>query len=669
MKPPLNYVRHSRRERGAVLIFVVGLIVVITIVMALTLNWYTNLSRTQLRINETELKEIEPHNVDKIIQAIIRQRMMTNSQNVFVSSDTNLLKANLTHNTRTERQEQGFELTTNISLPVIPSWFSTSSFTQKNPAPKPTSPLFYLRHVPHDLKASDGNDMSTELRLWQNNPPTDPLEKEAVQQYLPTITNTTKLHLREIPSSQIQLTAVDKFNAPRCDMQMAIQGVALFPYGITGGAPERGGSITSKYVVSHEDWSQGDSLVIAGDGCKYLSPGLAVSWMMDPYFLTQESSDNNYASQKYYPKSEVIEFDGSDTLSPSEDPAVNRAIKVERWPNDVTGMQRVVVNVGQLLNADTYYIDCTTPLAKQRGVVVIGSGSNVSPPVSIVTNGALRLAGEQTASDLVVGTSYGGVVFTDGGISPSGPNNAYVWRAYLCTPVRPPVVLMSSSDASAFPQQSYTIESLSSAVGGPATKPLPDQGLNYDTIQLSGRVNAGDIKVGFGWHAHPTLAGEPTSCYVQFSSGTGQMWGYVIDKDTPGHLVSKSFGPSFSIPSGNVDFELTYHRALNAMSLRFKSASASDWINRGYQALNTTPPRFEVTHAAWNAAVDSMTITARSGGSAFYGEGLSKVIVQGGVLVGSTVTGNLGGPFVIQPVSSPSDPSFSLCDRILIMDP
>lgn len=663
MKPFKWLVFYLGKREGSVLIIAVGLIMIIAIITGASLHWIVNLAENQLHINKKELKAIEPSNVERIIKAAVRRNMAMNYTNVLdgdpsqASDDLQaVISANLTKNPRAGFEEAGFELKT-LTLPTIPSWM-TDFPGSTDPFPKADNPLYYLQHVPHGVDPPDANphdfEIAYKLLFWQDTPPSDPGKRAALEALMEvddavgkkeTVENTVKLHIREIPSNQVEFIAVDELDAPENNFFIDINGIAFLPYGDKGGAVTFGGTISADTVVTINDWTEEGSLTATG---KVVHPGLAVSWMMNPYQLPEEGSSDNFGSQKYFPKSQRISFDGQQISSSQQIPS---GIEVTEYPS-TGGMKRVVMDLSQLASVNNfngtsaYYIQCTGPLARQRGVVIVGAGSLNHGPDCIFTNGALRLAGSQTDTPLIAGTNYGGIVFT------SSSSNSLTWNAYLVAPTLPPEVL-ASSDRATYPDS----DDISGAVGSAATQDLGLYGINYNTIELSGRATADGIKIGFGYSSDLGV-GQPNGCYVQLNSGSAQVYAY---KNQGGVGTLQAVGNPMTIPGGSVEFEIYYSRAANALGGNIGG-------NPFYFSLNFLLPRFEVTKAMWSNSVSSMTLTARSGGTVLYGEDqVQNVTLQGGMMVGRSVTGTLQ-QLTINP--SPAKPDlFEFSDRFLIMDP
>lgn len=649
----------ARSELGQVMLFVTGLIAIITVVIASTIAW--NLGRSLMEINENDLamQESEQQNVNKIIQATIRNRLAANDPTPF---DITVIQNNLSSNNLTQAPYQGakggFELSS-ISWQTTPSsqWlnFANNSFFT-DPKPNPRNPLSYLWHIPYTYKIDSNTSFLLNPLVLAGSTKTN--VSTTLPSFRPVPNNFPNagdlgLQVREIPSSQIQFTAVDTFQCNRVNFPIVVNGTALAPYGVNITPPTAGSMIAfNNLVVPEVPPILNNSSCFSASSIKAF-PSIAVSWMLDPYLLPEAGSDNNSFNQKYYGRAltsggqpEIFKFDGQQINQFGANPWMN-AISVQTRH----GATRVVVDAAQLLGVNQIYIDCTTPLAKQRGVVVIGSKTTQHQVDSILTNGALFLEDEQSnvaagsaGTSIIVGTSYGGIVFT--GSDATVVDNDALWDAYIVCPIRPPYDQPLSA---------------SSAAGSSA---LDNSFYQCDTISITGATDvSGTQRIGFSWGSDAHTQASNRSAYLELSSGGTSFNVVAYVNQTP--VILGTFSAGGTIGS-DTSFTLTYSRANNSFSGQVKGANF-------FVSLNGLISRIEANQVFWESAVGaSRTIKAqaRSGGCGLYSQGLvNTVTLNGGIMVGQLLTGNLK-QLTISPSTNPDFNSLmALSDRLLLFCP
>lgn len=659
----------SFRENGSTMVIVVGLVIIISIVLATAIHWNANLLVMQSFFQLSNVQNIEHKNVDRIIDCIVRRRLYDNSTNILENIE-NLINDNLTHSMRDGYDSVGFELVETAAnpvspvLPTVPDWMATNvNIRSSNPDPNPVNPLFYLNHVsyPDPSDVNDDLDISYQLWFWESvnagntneaiKLPVPPDESAAINDESRFYKKS--LHLREVPSSQVQLIAIDEFDTSKIRKSVKINkatfdadgdnnddevpGIAFFPFGLKADSTTHGGSLnisSLSFLVSNTDWGTQPSIVIPDESNKIIRHGMAVSWMIDPYTLPEASNNpqNNIGDQKYYDKnyggSTEVNFDGYELSTMLPGFSVSDAYG---------GVKRVVIDLHSLPRDDaSYYVNCTTPQAKQKGIVVIGAQGVDRQVNAVLTNGALRLEGEQTATPLIVGTSYGGVSFSNyDGITFSNGSTP-IWNAYIVNPGRQNIQLFSSGSAG------------SGSIG------LGNAGMNFDTIQIKGTTasNSG-LKVGFGTSSSLNV------CFLEFNDASSRLVVYKGGVETNAR--------TFSGFSGNIDFEMTYLRTINSIRVRVTGDSFIDVDVSLDQHLS----RLETISAVWEGTITDAEINACAGGSAFYKDRnmtFNSVSIRGGIMVGHTITNTI--PLEISPSDDFSNGYLlKLSDRFLLFDP
>ncbi|MFZ5806126.1 MAG: hypothetical protein ACOY3I_02815 [Verrucomicrobiota bacterium] len=637
---------HWRRQKGSALIVVVGIVMIIVVVIASAIHWSANLMWNQAGLSSRETKNLERYNVDRVINAVVRRRMIENNTN-FYSNLTTELNSNFTRSIRSGWSNVGFALITNLNTGMPRTWFTNTASFSVDTSRNADNPLAYFACYAHPTNTNDALDVRYRLYYW-NDVSLATNTNYAAQ--LPSATNThyytNTLYMREIPSCQLPFIAIDQMEVFKNYLVLNVtnntgvtpnlSGMAFFPYGVKEGTKEKNGYISaSGSVVVPQAWTNSSDCISAVSSIME-RPAMGTTWMMDPYLLPEAGATDDFNRQKYYVKAQntgtVLQFNGQ-TLDVTTIPAIQVAFKY--------GAKRVVVNASALVSGQ-YYIECTNPLARQRGVVVVGAGASYPGASSVVTSGALILEGTHTGGPLLLGTSYGGVVFAH---SSNGPT----WNAFIVNPGRPPIVLASNDTTNNPGAASVPLTA--------ASYLLPNAGINYDTVQIKGRASSNNVRVGFSGQNTST----PDACFFQFNAN-GTATPYI-------NFQGKEIAVGSAISTGGTfDFEVTYHRSINALSLKVDTGDPQ------FFSLNNYLSSQEITRAVWNNTLNNgqpVKVIGRSGGGAFYTSLISDFISQanllGGVMVGRVVSGN-GMRLDITPANNMmSLGTFS--DRFLLFDP
>ena len=622
---------HSCRK-GSATLYVTGLIVIITIILAAALQWQLSTSLSQIGLDHQEALEMEKCNVQSIVYASLRKRLFDREPNLLdLPTLESAVSDNLTKDPH-QGTSGGFELSS-FEWSVAPSGsiLSTASNLFKiDPSPNFTHPLFYTWHVPHTAEL----DYTLLFK---------PTSFTSSQTQNATAANAVlPIHVREIPTCDVQLMSVDRFQCNALNLQVEVKGVVCLPYGADVVSPQASGFLNASDTAL--------STPLESSACYsaervHTNAGMAISWMMDPYRLTEETLGNDPFNQKYISKSQIFRFDGHKMVSwTQDDPSAG-------WPNGSWtsalhiekryGAKRVVIEAAALLGKHKLYIDCTTPLAKQRGVVLIGSQNLAHETDAIVTNGSLILEGEQTATPLILGSSYGGVLFTDpAGISGGTPT----WDLYLAAPIRPPFY--------------QTMNNLNGASGSEAS--LAPACQNYDTVSLTGVMNipAGGQILGFRFGANNVLN-------ARFTQGSPVIQIYA--KPTTGSADTLIGTLNATNPlSNNVAYTLTYHRTQNALTCKIQN-------DRFWVGLDGVAPRLEFDKAFWThpmGASATLSAVARLGGTALYRQApVNEIKLFGGMLVGQILTGDLLHLKIERSANPALSEQIKLSDRFLLFAP
>lgn len=687
---------------GSIMLVTIGLVILILILTSAAMHWTANLVLNQRRYNVSDLQKMEPYNANLIMKAQIRQRLIENNTNLFDSASISELENNLTRDPAlqfTGATNIGFYVVAgSVQIPTWSNWMTTNTSApyfnnfSTEMTPRPDDPLFSLWHISYPQEGATNFDIAYQLYYWDGGREKTNALDTALADRLPNLTNasyyfTNAIHIRELPSSQLQVLAVDQFDTTRMNGRIALRtagGMAFFPYGVIQGKNNYLATldlnsdtnnptcvVTTELITKAGEESQ----TFNYDQNKFvLRPNLGTSWMLDPYAIPEgsESSFMVYQNQRFYEKSQHIIFDGQQVWCDQVDGggasilAPFPGVTVDRkfiYPAGYTfnngtvlssplerdfGMKRVIIDMRALqankVNGQySYYVDCITPMAKQRGVVIVGADNVLMNLASILTNGSLRLEGSQSVAPMITGTSYGGVVFTGAFADGSGnPIHTAAWNAYIINTVRPPTTIASGS-------------------GSPVD--LGSQGCNFDTVQVKGQTGTGGVDIGFGNESG-------WACYFNLSNSGAQA--YVVINGAP-----QPMGSLLPLAASNIDFEVTYKRALNVLSINSHSVgSTAPWQVEQDVPLSSIIPRVEATLAMWGGG--SHSVIARASGSAFYGEHfISSVTITGGLAVGQFITGNLRLDVI--PSSNPNQffvygsvppvVPMAASDRFLLFDP
>lgn len=630
--PPHRLLSRKSSLRGSATLYIIGLIVVITIILAATLQWQLSTSLNQIGLDHQETLEMEKCNVQQIVQAALRKRLLDYQPNLL---DLQAFQSAVTDNLTQDPHQGvsgGFELSTFewLSSPSNTIFNSNSNTFSLDPSPNFSHPLFHTWHIPH----------SAEIDYTLLFKPTSFISSQI--QNATAANGSISLHVREIPTCEVQLMSVDRFQCNTLNMPVEIQGVACFPYGAEITSPQTGGFLNIADLALSTPLAPGTCY---SSERTHINPLMSISWMIDPYKLTEETLGNDAFNQKYISKSQIFRFDGHQILSWTQDtPSASwpngswtSAIRVEKRE----GAKRVVIETAALLGKHKIYIDCTTPLAKQRGVVIVGSQNLMHETDSIVTNGSLIFEGLQETTPLIAGSNYGGFLFTDpANVAGSTPN----WNLYLVAPIRPPFY--------------QTITNLNAAAGGNASLDFPFQ--NYDTISLTGVMNISFLgqSIGFRFNNNNVL-------YARFMTGSSNVQIYA--KPTSGSTDTLIGTLNTTNPlSNNVAYTMTYHRTQNALSLKIQN-------DRFWIGLNSVAPRLEFDKAFWTrpmGASATFQAVARLGGTAIYRtSSVNEVHLSGGMLVGQILTGDLLHLKIERSTNPALSEQVRLSDRFLFFAP
>ncbi len=403
----------------------------------------------------------------------------------------------------------------------------------------------------------------------------------------------------EYPTSEACFIAAAPFDATNTPYPI-VSDLAIFPHGVVGGA---GPGFQCADIISNAQWTNGPAITATRS---HINPGLECSWLVPASDLTSAQPTATFAYQSLRGLAQVVQFNGR-SIGASPTGAIYTAF--------ANGAPRVVVDVsalpstnvvidpsGDMLDpnnfASIYYVDCTSALARARGIVIVGAGSANRRGDIILTNGSIELRGEQTGGPLMVGSSYGAVTF-----SASLP--ARDWRLFLCTPTAPPA-------------------ETASVVVPTSVIELTDEDVASDSLQIHVGVTGGGWSVGLA-----ASVGVQPQLVVRESAGIVSL--VAEDKLGVQNVLT-------SLPSSGADqITLIYSRAIGRFTLKTSLGSAEADLPIG-----TFPAYYHTAAIVPTGAISVIQTVARPLGTAFYGRGLETTpIIRGGLLVGSRVSGDL----------------------------
>jgi hypothetical protein len=265
--------------------------------------------------------------------------------------------------------------------------------------------------------------------------------------------------------------------------------------------------------------------------------------------------------------------------------------------------------------AGVWVIDCTTPLAKSRGICLLGdNGTGLRSRDLVVTNGTVRLSGDH-AAPLAIASSYGVVIFDGTASSPR-------WNAHLSIPVPDTTVVAASPD---------TGIGAGAEVVDASSPSVYKTGIierSSASIAVSAKVSANST---FGFT--PTATTQNADLFVHYVPGIGVTLWAADDDGIPRQMASMPYADL-----APVQVTLRYERAINAAIVSI-GANTPERI----QLPSGTQPRFETAGVVWDAPVANLTVTANACGSALYSAGTVMSPQINGLVVGSSLTGNLVG--------------------------
>jgi|GEM_PF-5656927 len=653
----------KRRDRGVIMVYVVALVTIISLITASLAQWLLQTSYIQQGFGDDEVQVAEVTDCQRLLNLYVRKTLLNNEGSVLdLGAMQNVLTNQLTPRLDYPDQKlfalSSLSWSTNIPPgatinPDAADWFDPSNTMVINTWPMGASPMCRFWQCPHSFQL----DFSLFGPLITTN-----VLNQSSTNYLPTTQGTQLIQIREVPSAQIPLMAIDKVNASSCTLPLDVKGTAFFPYGVDMSS-NTGTPIIADQIVTPAMWNDTNSTIQANKKI-FVRPYLTASWMMDPYYLTHPAGLKSAYNQAYATRVGVfnIQFDGETVNILGGDPSYgdpSPAISVGPRTNANVPVTRLIIQPAKFDRSYQLYVDCTTPQAKQRGILIVGARDTYTCPASIATDGAIFLEGEQRNGPLLLASHYGGIVFTDPNQVATNGTIPY-WKACIEATVRPPTY-------SAFiDPMSITTTSFIS---------LTDDQRNHDEVSLVGTVDATPATtITFGFTLNQNTTPDNSGVWLNLTK-TGPT--VKADLQVTCHNTRQTLA-TFTTSSLIFPVDFTYRRAKNQLTGNIDSQLYSINLNSYLTRFETDNFNYWSSPAAGLGTNTSIRLVSQKDGACFYqGDYVNQATLEGGLLFGQSVGGDLGmlhiipmgTPFGGTPPTSPSSALVSFSDRFLLFDP
>ena len=276
-----------------------------------------------------------------------------------------------------------------------------------------------------------------------------------------------------------------------------------------------------------------------------------------------------------------------------------------------------------------YHIQCTTPLARDRGVVILGTDAPRTADC-ITTDGALILSGQHTGGPVMAGSTFGGVWFDNTADA--------AWNGYLVLAAPSPWITASS--ASPAPAGART---LNLSVGS-ADLTLSEQCFDTLTLRIT-PTNGAAFATGLG-----SSAWAQNLVWIEGDASTLRLGVF-----TPaGNLYSSS------LPRAPGEIDLTLSRTQAALKLVYPGGGL-------YWPLPAARMRIEATTLRWSGSFNLLEIWS-SGAGATLGSANAGTISLRGLLALGKISSFGAGSFVFTPAPG-GDPLEAVAPRLILTQP
>lgn len=607
--------RRFRSQAGFVSAQVGMILLAISVLLAASILWMLQIRTTvdQQALSREVLQEEQ--RLTRVITALVRGNLSANEPRVF----NNVSAASVSAFTTLDPRFPG------ALANVAPGFLVTGLDTPGTPGFFAAQPSFGVQSGGSPLDSLRQNFFSCPFAyvLSKRKSPS------SVATMLPTRSGTVSLKLREIPITQFSLIAFEDLSA---DSGMTFNGTSV----VLGQCVANGSSFATRLSpraipnvqigATERVWEQG---------------GFYASLLTAPTSLTDPSAVGTQ-QQNIARKGQPIYFDGQTATSVGVLPS---AIAVATF----NGVRRLVIDLQALPQTNVlidsggantpsnrtsaYYIACTTPLARDRGVVIKGTSLPRLCDV-VATNGAVILDGSHTGGPLMVASSAGGVYFNNAGDA--------TWNAYLVLPAPSPFVSATSASTAVAGARQFAIGS------GNVSLSTSEQGYDSISLRITPSSSSGVFQCGLGTSS---LGGSVV--WVEGAATTLRVG------------VLGTNGPAYSgtVARGSGAIEMTLSRSQNAVKLVYPGGVAYYSLN----SITADRPRVETRSAFWSGSLSQLDIIASGAGSVIGAATSGNTIQLRGLLSLGTLTRFGSSAFVFTP-SGTADPMESVAPRLIVLD-
>lgn len=281
-----------------------------------------------------------------------------------------------------------------------------------------------------------------------------------------------------------------------------------------------------------------------------------------------------------------------------------------------------------------YHIQCTNALAQDRGIVVYGT---TNPRICdiVSTNGAVTLAGAHSGGPLMIGTSLGGVYFSNTG-------DAF-WNAVVIAPVASPYITASS--ASPLPSGARSINL------GAGLEHFNSVELSLDTI---GFDITGDHSAGWTIGLGPTTVGAGMPNDIAWVEASGSNLRFAVA--TPSGVQYSGFTALTSSP-----VRVIYSRTQRTFR-SIQGGAIFEW------SMPSDRPRVEMDRVRWTGSITRLDIVPSAGGATI-GAAVAGNITFRGLVVNGAVSRFGPATYQVTSQDSGADPLEPVAPRLVILSP
>jgi hypothetical protein len=603
-----------RAPRGFASILVTIVIGATAVVACSLIVWQLNARVAVVRHARAREFQHEVVRLRLAVLANIRQALQTANPALFAGCNTVLLGPQLSADPRFPNSPPGGATTPGFTL---------SSFTL--PAP----PVFFVPGAPLAVPGGgspvDGlrqniHDVAFAYVLARRLSPADTLSQLTSQN------GAFHVRLREIPITDFALVAPEALNL---DAGIHFVGPSL----VLGPSTRSAGALDLRLTPQQVDLTQ-----IGASDRVWMNPGLYASLLVPPGTLCDPTAAT-FACQNLGARGQALSFDGR-TITAGDAP-LPAGIAVANYQ----GAPRVIVDLKALPQwnclldsaagnvpaneLSAYHIHCTTPLARDRGVVLLGTSAARSCDL-ITTDGALILSGQHTGGPVLAGSSFGAVWFDNAGDTS--------WNAYLV--LSTPEPWLTATSALSTPNGARPIN----LAAGEGDLALAEQCFDSVTVKVTPASGVA-FTVGLG---STTLS--QNLAWVEGDGSNVRLGVY-----SPGGNTY-----SASLPCSGGEIDLTLSRTLAMIKLSYPGGVL-------YWPLPAARRRIETSALRWSGGISLLEIWS-SGAGATLGSTNPGVVSLRGLLALGRISSFGAGTFQFTPTAG-GDPLEAIAPRLVVLQP